>query len=225
MNHAAYPDLVADDVVWNASQLRHHLEVFPGGQLVAEVEGRLAGAISTLVVSKESALSHHSWLDITANGTFATHDAAGDTLYLADVYVHPDFWGKGVAAALYEALWSLCRELGRARVVAGGRLWGYHEYADRLGAEEYVAEVLAGKIRDRVLCSQVRAGFVVRGVLPEYLQDARSRSYATLLEWPCTPAARDRQGDAVIVAMRRTASVDPHVQLRSSSSPSSSPSA
>jgi hypothetical protein len=49
--------------------------------------------------------------------------------------------------------------------------------------EEYVARVLRGELRDRVLGSQIKAGFAVRGVLAGYLRDPRSRDCATLLEW------------------------------------------
>jgi hypothetical protein len=73
--------------------------------------------------------------------------------------------------------------LGLARVVAGGRLWGYTDVAASMSVETYVADVLRGSLRDRVLESQVRAGFAVRGILPNYLHDWRSRHFATLLEW------------------------------------------
>jgi GNAT superfamily N-acetyltransferase len=148
MNRAAYPELVAETVVWSGSLLEEHLRRFPEGQLVAEAgRGRcISGAISTFIVPpSRDPLAQHTWLDITEHGTFASHDPAGDTLYLADVYVDPAAWGKGVGQALYVALFGLASSLGSRRVVAGGRLWGYHEYADRL--------------------SQLRAGFSVRGIL------------------------------------------------------------
>jgi hypothetical protein len=44
-------------------------------------------------------------------------------------------------------------------------------------------QVIAGTIRDRVLGSQLKAGFHVRAILPNYLRDARSGNFATLLEW------------------------------------------
>lgn len=191
MNHAAYPELVAEHVVWSAAQLEQHLSVFPEGQLVAELDGVILGAISTFVVPPgRDATAPHTWLSITDNGTFASHDLRGDTLYLADVYVDPAAWGKGVGPVLYRALFDLCVRLGLARVVAGGRLWGYHEYAGTLTAREYVDRALRGEIRDRVLGSQLRAGFEVRGVLPGYLNDPRSCDYATLLVWdaPREPA-------------------------------------
>jgi len=184
LNHAAYTDLLQDEVVWTAPQLAAHLVVFPEGQLVAETEGRLAGAISTLILHRGiDPLAPHTWLGVTDGGYFTRHDGGGDTLYLADVYVEPQSWGRGVGRALYGALFDLCRHLRLRRVVAGGRLWGYADVADRMTAHEYVAEVLAGKLQDRVLASQVRAGFAVRGLLRDYLHDWRSRHWASLLEW------------------------------------------
>jgi ribosomal protein S18 acetylase RimI-like enzyme len=184
MNHAAYPELVEENVVWNEAQLRSHIVRFPEGQLVAEVNGIPMGAISTFIVSRlRNPLETHTWLDITEEGTFAAHDPGGDTLYLADIYVDPAAWGQGVGQALYAALRSLCVALELRRIVAGGRLWGYHEHAARMTPEEYVARVLRGELRDRVLGSQIKAGFAVRGVLAGYLRDPRSRDCATLLEW------------------------------------------
>jgi GNAT superfamily N-acetyltransferase len=184
MNHAAYPELVEANVVWNESQLHAHLQRFPEGQIVVDLEGTPMGAISTFVVPpSRDPMAQHTWLDITDDGTFASHDARGDTLYLADVYVDPAAWGKGVGEALYGALRDTCVALGLRRVVAGGRLWGYHEYAGVMTASEYVESALRGDIRDRVLGSQLKAGFSVRGILAGYLRDPRSRDYATLLEW------------------------------------------
>jgi GNAT superfamily N-acetyltransferase len=187
MNHAAYPELVEANVVWNEAQLHAHLERFPEGQQVAMLDGVLSGAFSTLVVRpSRDPMAQHTWLDITDDGTFASHDRRGDTLYLADVYVDPAAWGKRVGETLYAAMRETCMALGVRRVVAGGRLWGYHEYADAMAPEDYVERVLRGEIRDRVLGSQLKAGFTVRGILAGYLGDPRSRDYATLLEWVST---------------------------------------
>jgi len=184
MNHAAYPELVEANVVWSEAQLRAHLDRFPEGQLVATLDGVPMGAISTFIVPpSRDPMAQHTWLDITDDGTFASHDRRGDTLYLADVYVDPAAWGKRVGEALYAALRDLCVALGLRRVVAGGRLWGYHEYAGLMTAQEYVDSALRGEIRDRVLGSQLKAGFAVRGLLVGYLRDPRSCDYATLLEW------------------------------------------
>lgn len=183
LNAKAYPELLADGVVFDAAQLRAQQYVFPEGQLVVEREQVVIGAIATLMVPSERALAPHTWVDITSHGTFACHDATGDALYLADVYVDPEARGLGVGQRLYDALFDLCRRKHLARVVAGGRLWGYHEVAGTISAAEYASEVARGLRRDPVLGSQLRAGFVVRGILDGYLDDWRSASFATHLVW------------------------------------------
>jgi GNAT superfamily N-acetyltransferase len=181
LNRAAYPDLVEENVVYDAGMIRAHLAVFPAGQLVATRDGAIVGALSTMIVRSELALAPHTWIGITHDGSFAGHDPQGDTLYLADIYVDPAAWGTRVGQFLYRALQQLCRAQGLSRIVAGGRMWGLSRFGGT--PEQYVAAVESGMISDRVLGSQLRAGFAVRGILPGYLHDARSRSYATLLEW------------------------------------------
>ncbi len=104
LNHAAYPDLVEAGVVFEAAQLRAHLERFPHGQIVAEAEGEIVGAVATLILPRViDALAQHTWTGVTDNGTFARHDPAGDTLYLADIYVDKRAWGLGIGRRLYGA--------------------------------------------------------------------------------------------------------------------------
>jgi predicted amidohydrolase/GNAT superfamily N-acetyltransferase len=184
LNHIAYPELVADNVVWSADQVRSHLQVFPEGQLVADVDGRLIGAASSLIVDLGiDPLRWHTWAGITDNGYFTNHDPRADTLYGADVCVHPDLRGRGIGAALYEARRALCKRLNLRRIVAGGRLWQYHKYSAQYSAEEYVERVKAGQIRDLVLSYQLREGFHVRAIMPNYLPDPNSGNYATFIEW------------------------------------------
>ena len=183
LNAAAYPELLADGVVFDAAQLLAHGHVFPEGQIVAEENGVIIGAIATLVVHGSAATRPHAWTDITSFGTFACHDPRGDTLYLADVYADPAAHGRGVGPALYGALFDLCKRKNLRRVVAGGRLWGYHEVSSRMSPGQYVDEVVHGVRRDRVLGSQLRAGFSVKAVLEGYLDDWRSAGFATHLVW------------------------------------------
>jgi GNAT superfamily N-acetyltransferase len=126
LNRAAYPDLVQEGVVFTEPQLLSHLERFPEGQLVALRDGVLVGAITTFIPPRAfDPLQPHTWMGITDAGTFARHDPGGDTLYLADIYVDRAAWGAGIGKELYAELFALCRRLGLANVVGGGRLYDF----------------------------------------------------------------------------------------------------
>lgn len=184
LNHAAYPVLAVENVVWGESHLLSHQRVFPQGQMVAEARGKILGAVSTLIVDMgPDPLRHHTWAGVTDSGYFTSHNPSGDTLYGADVYVHPDSRGLGVGHALYEARRQLCQRLNKRRILAGGRLWNYYEHAEQMSPAEYAQRVVAGEFRDLVLSFQIREGFALRGVMPHYLRDAKSHNHASLIEW------------------------------------------
>lgn len=126
-----------------------------------------------------------AWRDFTEGGTFANHDpAAGHTLYGAEIMVHPSMQGKGVRSVLYRARKKLARELGLWRIRAGARLRDYHRYATNMTAEEHAAAVVRGEMVDRTLTFQLRRGFKVLGVVPNYLRhDPESLGYAAVIEW------------------------------------------
>lgn len=184
LNKRVYPLMAEENVVWSERQLRNHLKLFPAGQLVAEVAGQLAGAVSSLIIaSSRDPYRAHTYAGVTDGGYFHNHDPQGDTLYGADVYVDPGIQGKGVGAALYEARRRLCRELNLRRILAGGRISGYAACAETCTPETYVEQVRAGERQDPALSFQLREGFTVRGILANYITDPMSANYATLIEW------------------------------------------
>lgn len=184
LNRLAYPVLAGENVVWGESHLLSHLRVFPEGQIVALIGDKIVGAVATLVVDLgRDPQRNHTWAGITDSGYFTSHDPNADTLYGADVYVHPDTRGLGVGHELYEARRQLCRKLNKRRIVAGGRLWNYEEQAAGMTAAEYARRVEAGELRDLVLSFQLREGFQLRGVMPHYLRDPKSQNWASFIEW------------------------------------------
>lgn len=184
LNRLCFPSVLEENVVWNAGQLNQHLKLFPEGQIVVELDGRIVGAVSSLIVNL--GVDHyriHTFAGMTDGGYFHNHDAQGDTLYGADVYVHPDCRGLGIGHALYEARRKLCRALNLRRILAGGRIHGYAEHASTMAPEEYVRAVELDQLRDAVLSFQLREGFVVRKVMRNYIRDPMSKNCATLIEW------------------------------------------
>ncbi len=177
---------------WTEKQLRSHLDLFPEGQAVATApDGSIIGSSSSLIIVWDAFDDLASWSEITARGTFVTHSPRlGKTLYGADIGVDPEARGMGVGSKLYEARKQLVQRLNLKRMIAGGRIPGYQAVADQMSAEEYVAEVVAGKRHDQVLSFQLRQGFTVSRVIPGYLGfDKPSKGYGTLIQW-VNPAYR-----------------------------------
>jgi predicted amidohydrolase/GNAT superfamily N-acetyltransferase len=184
LNKAAYPNLAEEGVVWNRRSLESHLRTFPEGQGVVEISGKLVASCSSLVVNLgRDAYRDHTWAGITDGGMFYNHDPYGDTLYGADVNVHPDYRGRGLAQKLYQFRRDLCQQLNLKRIVLGGRLFNYRDYAKRMSAEEYARKVEAGEYRDPVLSFQLKQGFTLKKVMANYLNDPLSKNFGTFLEW------------------------------------------
>jgi predicted amidohydrolase/ribosomal protein S18 acetylase RimI-like enzyme len=158
------------------------IEAFPEGQLVALYRGRIVGYAMSLIVALDDDSPWYSYTEITGDGTFGTHDPAGDTLYGADIAVHPDFRGRGIAGKLYEGRLAIMRRFDLRRMVAGGRIPGYRDHAGRMSAEEYIDRVTRGELKDPALSAHLKAGYRVLGVHMAYLHDAQSVNYATLLQ-------------------------------------------
>ncbi len=215
LNRVAYPTLAEENVVWAKSHLESHQRIFPEGQLVAELADQIVGAVATLIVDMgPNPLRDHTWSGVTDGGYFTSHNPKGDTLYGADVYVDPNYRGKGVGAALYEARRQLCKKLNLRRILAGGRLWSYSTHAAQMTPHEYAARVQADEMRDLVLSFQLREGFELRGIMSHYLNDPNSLGYASLIEWLNPEYKSDRRRirkvrlASVQYEMRKVASFD-----------------
>lgn len=169
---------------WREDLLLKQIEVFPQGQIIAESGGQLIGAASSLVVLWDEWQVEHTWKEITARGSFDTHNPLGRTLYGAEVFVHPKLRGAGIGRALYEGRQRICRKLNLKRIMACGRLPGYHLYADQMSVLLYAQKVVWGDIVDPVLSFQLRQGFHFCGTVDDYIpEDHESLGHASLIVW------------------------------------------
>lgn len=179
-----FPTL-APDAWMRAEDFAAQLRVFPEGQHVALDGERVVGQSTTLRVGEE-AFEQHSFLGITAHLRLGTHNPQGAWLYGADMSVHPEYRGRKISKLLYNTRKELVRNLGMRGIVAGGQLSGYHHHRTELGVEEYIERVARGELVDPTLTAQLRSGFVVRGVLWDYLDDAEHGREASLIVWENT---------------------------------------
>ncbi len=172
---------------WTPEYLSSHVNIFPEGQFVAveKETKRVLGMASSLIVMWDEYDMTDTWRDFTDGGLFTNHDPDnGHTLYGAEIMVDPDMQGRGVGSKIYAARRRLVKKMRLWRIRAGARLRGYHRVADEMGAEEYVLEVVRGRLKDPTLSFQLKHGFEVLAVVPDYLhQDPDSRGYAAVIEW------------------------------------------
>jgi predicted amidohydrolase/ribosomal protein S18 acetylase RimI-like enzyme len=169
---------------WRLDQLERHLALFPEGQLVVDgAGGEILGSSSSLLIDWDDYAESANWSAITGDGSFDTHNPLGKTLYGADMGVDPAARKQGIGSALYDARKDLIRERGLKRLLTGGRIPGYAEFASQMTAKEYVSEVIDGKLHDSALSFQLGNGLVVLDVVPGYMPDLESHGFATVLEW------------------------------------------
>lgn len=183
---------------YTREQLRGQLNHFPEGHLVAEYEGHIVGYCASLRISGERALAPHTWAGITGGGFGSTDDPDGDYLYGYEVCVDPDYQGRRIGERLYSARRALCVELNLKGIVFGGRMPSFsRRRKDFDNAEAYAEAVADRKLRDPVITFQMRQGFEMIGVLPDYLpSDRESGGFATHMLWR-NPAEEELLTDAI----------------------------
>jgi GNAT superfamily N-acetyltransferase len=183
-HRAAYPEYAVDDSHYDVRTYAMQLQAFPEGQLLIDVGGIVAAYATSLVLRLKGGVEPGTYDELTSDGSFRRHTLAGDTLYGADLAVHPDFRGQGLSRLLYRARRALLLRLNLRRMVAYGRIPGYRRYADRLTAREYVRRVICGDLRDPALNTHLRAGYHVKEILRNPDEEDSVLKVCTLLELP-----------------------------------------
>jgi predicted amidohydrolase/ribosomal protein S18 acetylase RimI-like enzyme len=169
---------------WRRDQIESQLTIFPEGQCVIEMEGRVVASSSSLILDSTSHGAWHDWKLSTDDGYIRNHDPKGDMLYGIEIMVDPKYRGMKLSRRLYDARKEIARKKNLVGIIIGGRIPGYHTHADQMSAREYVERVIAKALVDPVLTPQLSNGFVLKGLIANYFPaDQESRGYATYLQW------------------------------------------
>lgn len=180
----SYPEVAAGQL-YIPFFLENHISLFREGQFCVELDGEIIASATCLMVSLEPEYAEHTWHDIILEygNPHSKPAAGGDSLYVDDIVTHPDFRRLGIGTLLFNARKQVASKYNLRRIIGGGRIPNYGEYANKISAQAYVEKVKSGQIYDPVLTFQIRNGFKVIKVLSNYLYDPSSLNYATFIEW------------------------------------------
>ncbi|HYD92121.1 MAG TPA: GNAT family N-acetyltransferase, partial [Flavobacterium sp.] len=177
-------DMEMEEPYWGEKDIKRLLKIFPEGQLVILVDGKVVGSALSLIVDYKKATSNHTYEKITGNYTFNTHDYNGEVLYGIDVFIDPAYRGLRLGRRLYDVRKELCEQLNLKSIIFAGRMPNYNDYASELTPKEYIDKVRLKEIHDPVLSFQLSNDFHVIKVMRNYLEgDKNSQDYAVLMEW------------------------------------------
>ena len=181
----AFPPPFSENLHWDPEHLLRHIEIFPEGQWVAEMDGQIVGSCSNALISEKVWQAHASWSATTGGPFIWNHETKGSTLYGLDITVHPDTRRIGIGRAFYNNRYRIVVQRGLARYGTGCRMPDYRTYAEchaPTALSTYAAKVVAGEIVDRTLTPLLRYGLNYLGVIENYMEDVESANAAALLE-------------------------------------------
>lgn len=178
----AYPEM--ENSYWNEDQIEKLLQIFPAGQLVIVVNGKVVGSALSLILNEDLVDKNHNYRSITGNYTFSTHSSKGEILYGIDVFIHPNYRGLRLGRRLYDARKELCEQLNLKSIVFAGRIPNYNKHSSEFTPKEYIEKIKKKELHDPVLSFQLSNDFHVMRIMKNYLEDDKSsKEFAVLLEW------------------------------------------
>ncbi|RCW50949.1 GNAT family N-acetyltransferase [Paenibacillus prosopidis] len=183
VQRASFPPPFPEELWWNPQQLSEHVSRFPEGTLCAEVGGRMIGSMTGLIVDMNDYGHSHDWQTITDGGYIRNHNRNGDTLYVVDICVMPEYRKSGIGKWLMQTMYETVVFAGLSRLLGGGRMPGYSEHAHEVSPEVYLEKVLEGEWKDPVITFLLRCGRMPVGLAHNYLEDEQSQNCAVIMEW------------------------------------------
>lgn len=94
----AFPPPFPSKLWWNREQLYNHISLFPEGALCVEVDGKIVGSMTGLIVNYNPGNPDHNWADITDNvsATISLMEIRYTSLIFVLVLLTENWgWGNG----------------------------------------------------------------------------------------------------------------------------------
>lgn len=179
--------LKIDKEIWptfraNEEAFLSRIRTFPHGQLVAIIDGNIAGSLFTQRINySEWEDKSFTWNEITDNGTIRkTHRSNGQDLYGVGLAVAKNFQGMGIPDLLMVKIAKLVFKENLRAVYLGARMPGYH-LKKTISPWEYIEKKKNNYSVDPEIRLYQSAGFSVVKLLPNYMIDQDSSDYGVLM--------------------------------------------
>lgn len=177
-----YPASDANQI-FTAEQFRHHISLFPEGQFTALDGDQVIGITVSMRMDFDPADPFIEPWWVTVNNGWLHHQPDGEWMYGVESCVHPEYQGQGIGGRLMEARYETARRLNMRGMVAGSALVSYANVADKVSPEEYVIGVVEGHFFDNNLTKQLKKGFRVGALIPNYVLDAGALGWGAVIIW------------------------------------------
>ena len=184
LQEVVFPDLIPEERMKDI-HFSSHVDLFPDGQWVAEIDGKIAGSTSSIRYHFDPEHPEmHRFADLFDDGFMRTHQPEGNWLYGMDMAVFPEYRGLGIARKLYRARQNLVRELGLEGQVTVGMLNGFAAHSTQYTLEKYYQALVDGVLKDPTVSVQQKIGFKLCGLMKDYLSDPTCGNAGVLLVLP-----------------------------------------
>ena len=179
LQETVFPTL-AKNALFRAPHYLNHIRIFPEGQFVVTDGDKVVGMTTTIRYHLDE--NHtHTFAEVIDGGFLNTHEPDGEWLLGLDIGVHPQWRGRGIARHLYDARQETVERLNLRGQYTYGMLSGYGALKETMRAEDYYAELIAGKRKDPTVSRQMANGFEAVKLVPGYLEDPVCDNYVVLL--------------------------------------------
>lgn len=184
LQKVVFPDLIPEERM-KAIHFSSHTDLFPEGQWVAEIDGKIVGSTSSIRYHfNPSSPEMHRFADLFDGGFMRTHQPEGNWLYGMDMAVFPEFRGLGIARRLYRARQKVVNTLGLEGQVTVGMLNGFAAHAKEYSLAEYYLALKNGDLKDPTVSVQQKIGFNMVTLMTDYLSDPTCGNAGVLLVLP-----------------------------------------
>lgn len=179
--HRVYPGMGS----YKKEMIRGQISHFQDGCFVIIIDNKIVAYSASLLIDEETAMSKHTWKQITANGYATTHNDEGEYLYGYETCVDPEVRGKRLGQRIYNARKRLVEFWKLKGIIFGGRIPNFHKkYKKVKDIHEYIEKVQKKEFKDPTLGFHLRNGFQIVGILEDYLPtDKESMGNAIHLKW------------------------------------------